>query len=223
MITRDTAANIRYDILVNKFQAFRVACDYDITVSALNRVVDGSLVPVADTRVVVQPNYTPRHRKLTPEQRVVIAHLICYGATLQGLANTYDVQVRTIQHIKDEYTARVGDATANSKPDQGELGHNLVAESRYQYTVMHEPIALIAARLFINYKNIYRAIKGKTFKTSHGRVLTVQGNTLDPESPPGRAVWLYLLGADVGFISDSTDIDQETVRGLIDAYTEPRK
>jgi len=220
VISRDSAANIRYDVLVGGQNKGEVARAYDITVSAVERIVTGRLVPPPDERVVTRPNYTPRNRKLTPEQRVHIAHLICYGATMQGLADTYGVQVRSIQHIKEGYTARVGEASRNSRPHKGDMSHNLVAEARYRHTVRKEPIAMIAASLFVNYKNLHRAIQGKTFKTAHKLKLSLAGEALDAESQSGRVVHLFLYGADEGFISDTTDVPRDAVRSLVEAYTE---
>lgn len=222
MISRDNAALVRYAILVLKRPSAHVAAEQDITVSMLERIVEGALVPVADERVVVQPNFVPRARKLSMEQKSEAAHLICFGATLQGLANRYDVNVRAIQNIKDGFTARVGDSTANAQPTKPGLNHNNVAECRYQHEVMKEAIALLAAGLMLNYKAVYRAVVGKTFRPTHKRKLTLEGKALDFESPTGRAVKLYIYGADVGFISDVTDIDQGTVQALVDALTEVR-
>ena len=222
MISRDTAATIRYDIVVGKRPKGLVARENDITVSSVDRIVEGALVPIADERVVIPPNYTPRKRKITPEERVKIAHLICYGATLQRLADDYGVAVRAIQHIKEGFTARVGKDTKNSRPPQGDLSHNLVAEARYRHHVQGEAVGMIAAGLFVKYKNIYRAVVGKTYKPSHGLRLTAEGSALDPEGQTGRSLRLWIYGADAGFISDTTDIPRDAVRSLVDAYTETK-
>ena len=219
MISRDLAAQVRYDIYVSRRPTHAVTMDANITTATLTRVLEG-YPPPPEERVVISPNFSPRNRKLTAPQRVRIAHLLCYGATLQGLANEHDVRVRSIQHIKDAYTARVGESTQNSKTTTSGLNHNMVAESRYRHEVLGEAISLIAARLFLNYKSIYRAVKGKTYRTNHGLQLTMQARGLDAESPSGKAVRLYLFGADEGFISDSTDLDQETVRTLVASLTE---
>ena len=224
MISRDTAALIRYDVLKLGRPKHTVAREFDTTVSAIELIVSGQLVPPLEERVVVPPSYTPRTRVLTPEQRVKIAHLLCYGGTIQGLAAAQNPPVapRTIQHIKDGYTVRVEEASRNSKPQRGELGHNLVAEARWCHKVQGENAASIAARHMVNYKAIWRALKGRTYKTSHGRRLNETGRMLDPESMTGKAVRLWLYGADYGFISDTTDIPVETVQVLVDAHTEPK-
>lgn len=219
MISRDCAAQVRYDIYVARRPTHAVTMDANITAAELSRILDNAVAPPTEERVVISPDFNPRSRKLTAPQRVRIAHLLCFGATLQGLATQHDVRVRSIQHIKDAYTARVGESTLNSKAHAG-LNHNMVAESRFRHFVLKESPSVISARLFLNYKSIYRAINHKTYRTNHGLRLTAQAEGLDAESPSGKAVRLYLYGADVAFISDSTDLDQETVRTLIATLTE---
>lgn len=220
MISRDLAAQVRYDVYVSRRPTHAVTMDADITTSTLARVLENAIAPPTEERVVVAPDFSPRNRKLTTVQRVRIAHLICYGATLMGLAKEHDVQVRTIQHIKSCYTARVGESTLNSKATRPGINHNVVAESRYRHHVLGEAVSLIAARLMLNYRSIYRAIKGKSYRTNHGLQLTPQGMGIDAESQSGKAVRLFLYGADVAFISDCTDLDQETVRTLVASLTE---
>lgn len=220
MISRNEAAHIRYEVLVRGRNRGEVAREFDVTVSAVSRIVEGMLVPVAEDRVVVRPNYSPRSRVITAEDRVVIAHMICYGATLQSLADRYGVTVRAIQHVKEGFTARVGQQTKNSRKAraQGDLCPNVVAEARYRHHVQEEPITMIAAGLMAPYKNLYRAITGKTFRTSHGRVLRDDA-VVDKESLPGKALMLWLYGADIGFISDTTDVVREAVVALVDNLT----
>lgn len=225
MISRNDAAAIRYAVIVGGRNRGEVAREYDVTVSAVDRIIEGSLVPVADNRVVIRPGYSPRSRVISAQDRNKIAHLLCYGATLQSLAESYGVAVRSIQHIREGYTLRVGRETRNSKQrprKKGELSPNLVAEARYRHNVLAEPLASIAATLFVPYKNLHRAVRGVTFSSSSGWSLK-DGVVIDWESPPGHALRLWLEGADEGFACDAADISRDSLRAMIANMAERRE
>jgi len=220
MITRMQAAQIRYCVRVDNESPHKVAAMYDLTTSAVNRIVEDHLVPPREERVVVPPGYAARSRKLTVEQRVKIAHLLCFGAPLQALAEEYDVRIRSIQHIKEHFTRRRGSGRRSNGPSAG-MNNNTAAEIRFMHWVQEVPLAMISAKLFISYKAVYRAAKNKSFVPTHGRRLTTAAKGLDPESQSGRALKLWLYGASEDFISAETDIPEDAVRALVFSSTEP--
>lgn len=223
MISRDTAALVRYAILNDKQTAYEVSRDHGLTVATVNRIVAGDLVPLNENRVVTQTGWRPRNRKLTIEQRTKIAYLICYGATLMKLANEHDVTLRTIQHIKDRWTTKVENSTRRGKKArEGQINADIAAEIRYRAEVLKQPLAFISAALFLPHKGVYRASVYKTHAPQHGQKLNAAGTALDAESQAGHAVRLWVYGASYGFIADSTDMQPEHLKPLISAYTEPR-
>ena len=222
MISRDDAADVRYAVLNDKQPLYEVSRDYGYTVSTITRIVSGDLVPLNENRVVTQTAWRPRNRKLTVEQRVKIAYLICYGATLMKLARKHDVTLRTIQHIKENWTAKVENGTRRGKAvREGQINQDIAAEIRYRHEVLKQSVGFIAAALFLPYKGVYRVTVNKTYTPLHGQKLNVDGVALDAETPVGYAVRLWVYGATFGFIADSTDLEAEHIKPLISAYTEP--
>lgn len=218
MISRDTAAFVRYHCLTKKQPLGKVAEANDLTVAQVQRILDGDLVPVSGERFVVQPSYTLRSRKLTPEQRLAIAHLICYGATLRCLSEAFGVQIRAIQHIKEALTVSSDNPVPRKKPEAGEMTFNVVAEARYAHYHLKQPVSLLAAKLFVNYKTLHGAVAFRTYRTAHGRK-PIPAPAL-PTKVDEQAFWLYIYGADLDFIGESTGLSSDLVIGLVDDNSE---
>lgn len=217
MISRDTAAFVRFHVLVKKLPIGSVAASNRLSVAQVQRILDNDLVP-APERYVVQPSYTLRSRKLSPEQRMDIANLICFGATLRRLSDDFGVQIRAIQHIKETLTISADQARSPQKREIGHLSFNAVAEARYDHYHNKQPVSLISAKLFVNYKTLHGAVAFRTYRPAHRRrpkpILRIEG---DREK---QAFWLYIYGADMDFIRESTGIESERVNQLLDNNSE---
>ena len=218
MISRDTAAFVRYHCLIKKLPLGAVANANGLSVTQVQRILDNELVPPSDERFVVQPSYTLRSRKLTPEQRLGIAHLICFGATLRRLSEEFGVQIRAIQHIKETLTVCPDAPPTKARPVAGQMQFNAVAEARYDHYHNNLPVSLIAAKLFVNYKTLHGAISFRTYRPFHGRKAIPVPKFDTPAEK--QAFWLYMYGADVGFIRESTDVEPDRVNHLLDVNSE---
>ncbi len=213
MITRTRAAHIRFALLVTRTPAHEVSAKYGVTPATLQRIVDNAIIKPVDDRVEIQPPFKPRRTKLSPEQRSDIAKLICFGGSIAELAKEYGVAVRTIQHVKENYTTIIDPADAKPAPARGALDRNLVAEARYQYKHNGEPIGILAAKYMVSYKSIWRALHNKTHKPDHGRVL--DGDSSDKE------VLLMYYGAEAAFAAESTGLDAQEVLQAFACATSP--
>ena len=215
MISRNTAAEIRLKVLVNKRPMRAVGSNYQLTVSQVIRIVENELVPPADERFVIEPDYTIRSRKLTVEQRLDAAHLICYGATLRYLAEKYGVQIRAIQHIKKNFTQSTsGSPTKPKKKPNKTLNANLAASARYEHFIKNKPVARIAAELFASYRRLLDAVNFVSYVPKHEQVPKEKG--LSFAAPPEKeAFWLYIYGADEAFIQVSTGVDPDALMGVV--------
>ena len=213
MISRDLAAKIRFEVLIKNRSPGSVARANSLSLSQIERIVDGILVPCPEERLVVQPPYTMRNRKLTTAQRMEVAHLICFGATLRKLSENYGVQIRAIQHIKENLTI-LADANARPrKPAAGKLCVNTVAEARYRYYQSGESVGLIAASLFTKYKTLYGALSFRSYRPQHGLMPKEKVTLEDPDDK--MAFWLYIYGADKAFVKEATGIEPDKLQELV--------
>ena len=218
MISRDQAAEIRHKILVVRRPLRAVASAYGLTASQVIRIVEGELVPVSQERFVIEPDYTVRSRKMTAHQRRECAHLICFGATTRYLADKYGVQLRAIQHIKKNFTQATDPTTKPPAKRPTNLNPNVVAEARFDYYINNQTMSTIAAKLFVNFKALQKALTFKTHVPSHGRVPT-QTRALGVGYEQ-RAYWLYIYGASEDFIQEATGVEPDRVRELVHSNSE---
>ncbi len=222
MISRQLAADVRYEHLVNGVSVRALSETHGQPCGVLHLVIQNKITPPPEPRVVVSPSYTPKRGKLTPEQRTEIAYYVCFGMPLRGLAVRYGVNLRSISRIKDQYTAAVeGEATLRKTlvDANAALDPNIVAEVRYRHIIEEEDIAAMAAHYLVAFKNLWRAAKGLTYRPGHGRALTEAGLNLDPKSTRGHMLLLYFYGADTTFIANYLDQSRELVDEVVLRYT----
>lgn len=218
MISRDTAAFIRFHILIKRMPVGKVAEMNNLSVAQVERILNNDLVSPYEERIVVQPSYTLRSRKLTPQQRMDIANLICFGATLRRLSEEFGVQVRAIQHIKEALTVKLNEQKQRKQPRDGVLTFNHVAEARYMHYHHKIPVSLLSAKLFVNYKTLHGAVAFRTYRPAHGRhPLPVMHISAEKDK---QAFWLYIYGADLDFIKESTGVTERRVNKLLDDNSE---
>tara|TARA_Y100000114_G_scaffold149617_2_gene164001 strand:- start:1505 stop:2170 length:666 start_codon:yes stop_codon:yes gene_type:complete len=215
MISRDTAAEIRLKVLIDKIPLRTVAASYKLTPGQVIRIVENELVTPIDERFVLEPDYTIRSRKLTVDQRLEAANLICFGATLRYLAEKYGVQIRAIQHIKKNFTRSTsGQQTRPQAKHNKVLNPNLAAEARYEHYITKKPVALIAAALFVSYRRLLDAVNFVSYVPKHGIVPKDKGLRL-PTKEEKQAFWLYIYGADEAFIEQATGVGHDRLMLLV--------
>jgi hypothetical protein len=215
MISRNTAAEIRLKILIDKLPLRAVAANYKLTASQVIRIVENELVAPDDERFVLEPNYTVRSRKLTAAQRIEAANLICFGATLRYLAEKYGVQIRAIQHIKKNFTRSTSETPARPKAKANKvLNANLVAEARYEHFIKKKPVALLAAALFVSYRRLLAAINFESYIPKHG-LMPKEKHLKLPTKADKQAFWLYVYGASEEFIEQATGLGRDKLNELV--------
>ena len=218
MISRDLAARVRFEVLIQAVSPGTVARQHGLSLAQVERIVDGILVPCPEDRLVVQPPYTMRNRKLTTKQRVEVAHLICFGATLRKLSEIYGVQIRAIQHIKENLTIKTDTDKKPRKGTAGKLCVNTVAEARYRYYHDGESVGLIAASLFTKYQTLYGALSFRSYRPRHGLMPQEKVALKNPKEK--MAFWLYIYGADPTFVKEATSIEPDKLQELVSNNSE---
>lgn len=215
MISRNTAAEIRLQVLILKKPLRTVAASYKLTASQVIRIIENELVAPTDERFVLEPDYTVRSRKLTAQQRIEAANLICFGATLRYLAEKYGVQIRAIQHIKKNFTRSTSGQQARPQAKANKvLNANLAAEARYEHWIVKKPVALIAAALFVSYRRLLDAVNFVSYVPSHEKVPKHKGLRL-PSKSDKHAFWLFIYGADEAFIEEATGVGRDRLELLV--------
>lgn len=217
--TRLLAAQIRYEHYQRGRDAVDIAHEFETAVSTVRRVLSGQLYSPKETRVVVEPSYTPRRGHLAPEVRRHVAHLICHGAPLRALERHYKVAIGTIQAIKANYTVRTSVQSYVKKKRKkaafdGPLDACTAAEVRYRVRVLGKSTAEVAAETLIPYNDLWKVLEYEDFPVTDGREL----NRRMPhahDTPEAHVVYLYLYGAELDFCAAVAGVDEDRAAALI--------
>lgn len=226
IVDRELAANLRYQHFDLGRPLRDLSGEFNLSLGQVQRVMSGGLCQPTEERVVVNPDFSPRNVKLTPDDRASIAARLCYGASLRSLAAEYGVAVSSIQHVKEYYTQRTTATTANTRGHAkkhaapGEMTMDLAAEMRYLHNVRGLTLGELAARYMVPYPVAHRAARGETFRPTPPRRLAPASDGLDPESEVGMAVYLLAFGASTQFVADTCHVSQATAEVYQRTYTQ---